>query len=614
VRDAETTFPRVGALLLGRVAKTVTAWELVILVGVSPALLFPGRATPFALATLPLLMACRAVSTGVPIVGTRANPAIACLLPLIAWSLAPSFDLHYSEPKLTGLLLGISLYLSIAAVPPSSRNLLRLQVGLLAVTTAVAGVALLGTSWSSGKAFGPGRQLGLDGLAQALPVLRSSMLRSPLNPDQSGINPNEAAGVLVMLLPVCFAIVGRSSGHTRRGWLGSLALGAASVIVLVLIFAQSRSAWVAVLVVGAFVAAKLWSDRSGTRSRTLHRILLISLVILAAGLLSLGPTRLLQFADEMTSDNGSGLGRVQLWAVALKMLAEHPVFGVGLNTFQFVMDAQYRVFPVGPALRIPHAHNILLQTAIDLGVPGALAFMWLVGACALSARRAWNSALPSELRRLLVTGALGSAGFFIFGLTDAVALGAKGGVFFWVDLGLVALAARGACLRRCESSVVASRPSPGRRLFGSGLVVALLLPMMAAVMVAASGAGTGRLDAAFASFVPRRTPGANWEDALQYVWANARPDDLVLLHGTEADAEMLHAWVGANWASVQLAPANGESLYLPTRNRHYVWLVENVAATSDPMGLGFRFQLDPHRRLSVRIFGDVTVRHYELVP
>jgi O-antigen ligase len=68
---------------------------------------------------------------------------------------------------------------------------------------------------------------------------------------------------------------------------------------------------------------------------------------------------------------GGWTGRWEIWEAALKVLERHPIVGVGVGAFKVVVD---RELPSG----FPHqasAHNAYLNTAVELGVIGALLFV-----------------------------------------------------------------------------------------------------------------------------------------------------------------------------------------------------------------------------------------------
>jgi putative inorganic carbon (HCO3(-)) transporter len=110
---------------------------------------------------------------------------------------------------------------------------------------------------------------------------------------------------------------------------------------------------------------------------------------------------------------------------------------MGLNAFRVVVHEMYPLFLEGPVFDLAHAHNIYLQTALDGGVPALVAYLATIG---LALTMAWQCS--SRARGAEGALALGLFGTLVagqtFGLGDAVALGAKIGLFFWWNLGLIA--------------------------------------------------------------------------------------------------------------------------------------------------------------------------------
>jgi len=108
------------------------------------------------------------------------------------------------------------------------------------------------------------------------------------------------------------------------------------------------------------------------------------------------------------------------------------------------MPLLYPLFTMGPDVDVGHAHNEFLQAALDLGLPGLMAFIALhLGAAAMlwSLWRTVDPAAAPEMaaRRYAALGlGCGLLAHLVYGLTDAVALGAKPGLVFWLLLGLIA--------------------------------------------------------------------------------------------------------------------------------------------------------------------------------
>jgi hypothetical protein len=127
-------------------------------------------------------------------------------------------------------------------------------------------------------------------------------------------------------------------------------------------------------------------------------------------------------------------GRRQVWSAGLAYWRQAPWFGAGLDMFRYHYARDYMSEADRRERRSPaHAHNAMLQIAIDTGLVGLVAYLWLLGvvvARCLGQRRA-----PEALLALLAV--------HLFGGVDAIPLGAKVGLLAWGALGLALAATRG---------------------------------------------------------------------------------------------------------------------------------------------------------------------------
>jgi putative inorganic carbon (HCO3(-)) transporter len=129
--------------------------------------------------------------------------------------------------------------------------------------------------------------------------------------------------------------------------------------------------------------------------------------------------------------------RLEIWTRARYGLEDFPFTGIGLGTFRRLAPLLYPLFLVSPDRDIAHAHNHLLQTGLDLGLPGLITYLalWLLAGAMLW--RSWHRK-QNVWQCALVIGLAGAlVGHFVYGLTDAVALGASPGFIFWLSLGLI---------------------------------------------------------------------------------------------------------------------------------------------------------------------------------
>src|SRR5690606_4655691 len=112
-----------------------------------------------------------------------------------------------------------------------------------------------------------------------------------------------------------------------------------------------------------------------------------------------------------------------------------PYTGVGLNTFPLVMDRFYSGVALGPE---PHAHNLFLQIAVDLGLPGLVAWCGLFGGAGAALVQTYRASADPGVRRMALAAGGGLLAFLVFGIIDTISPGAKPGLALWLVFGLAA--------------------------------------------------------------------------------------------------------------------------------------------------------------------------------
>ena len=129
--------------------------------------------------------------------------------------------------------------------------------------------------------------------------------------------------------------------------------------------------------------------------------------------------------------------RLEIWAKAIDGIQDFAFTGMGMNSFRKVVHVRYPLVTISPDNDIANAHNHILQAALDLGIPGMVVYvaMW-----AAVARMLWmvgrRSGDPLKRRVAMGLGA-GLLAQLVYQTTDAIPLGAKVGIFWWITLGLV---------------------------------------------------------------------------------------------------------------------------------------------------------------------------------
>jgi O-antigen ligase len=114
------------------------------------------------------------------------------------------------------------------------------------------------------------------------------------------------------------------------------------------------------------------------------------------------------------------------------MFFHHPIFGVGVNNFGYLIQ-EYDA-----DLDVNQAHNLFLNIAAERGVLGIVTFMVLIGVAFRALRSAWlkTAEFPS---RFLVAGIAASLlGFFAHSLFDVSYYDYQILLMFWLIVGMAA--------------------------------------------------------------------------------------------------------------------------------------------------------------------------------
>ena len=205
------------------------------------------------------------------------------------------------------------------------------------------------------------------------------------------------------------ALQGRASGNLRQpnhlsslllwsivavAWLGertplrrAMAYIAGALMVFVVVLTGSRTGALGMLLLAA------WGGLDRTLSRPTRRALLLAPVAFAVFWLAV--TGVAHLTHQVFGGEARFLGkegdisasRFAIWSNTLALIAAHPLFGVGFGDFNFAWTLT--PFPDRPIAFFDHTHNLLLQFAVELGLPLALLVCaLLLGALWAAFRRA----------------------------------------------------------------------------------------------------------------------------------------------------------------------------------------------------------------------------------
>jgi len=314
------------------------------------------------------------------------------------------------------LLAGLALVYGMANWAKSSAHVTLMAFGLVWVGLGLALIAPVSVGWFSNvKLFViPARVYSL------FPTLTSNT-----------IHPNMMAGVLVMLLPFPLvlllldlsdslpSVVGTVPGIVARmldrHWFRRLSCGVAILLMLtVLVLTKSRGGWIA----GGVALFLILVHR-----RWRYFLWLIPIVLVGMSVF-IWHGDLPMLLDRISSSGAiSGWEvRVEIWNRALYMIQDFPFTGIGAGTFDTVANVLYPFFLAGSNAQVGHAHNLLLQIAVDLGLPGLIACLsiLIIASCgALDSVQFYRRADNKALETLAWAGIASLTGMLVHGTLDA---------------------------------------------------------------------------------------------------------------------------------------------------------------------------------------------------
>ena len=453
--------------MIGRAIQWISAGELAILLLTSPLFLFFRPSLAPVLLLLPALWVARSRRNG-PIRGhfvprTPVDWPILGLLTMTLISMLVIPDPVSSLDKIVGLIYAIAVFYALVDWGQRQQSGLPVALVVVVLGAGTAILALLGTQWGVKWSL-------MEGIIPHLPQVVSDLPGA-----ESGFNPNTVSGTLILFVPLQLSLLwgvvsDDSMPRTKRGSFGPhqrLALGIALSLVPtvgVALLAQSRAAWAALILglLGLGLCGQATSFRRKpipmdalspqNRRRSFavgktHVAFILIVVVALIVLTVLGPVGVIRWLVQqgwMTgSTEVSWSARVEVWSRGLWAIADFPLTGMGMDTFRRSTQLIYPFFHMPQGQDLGHAHNIFLQVALDLGIPGLISYLALLGGTLAVGCRTYKQPHPggtrqSRLNRLIVLGGIvGLATHAAWSLVDALPLGARTSFLWWTMLALV---------------------------------------------------------------------------------------------------------------------------------------------------------------------------------
>src|SRR6266404_335510 len=174
-------------------------------------------------------------------------------------------------------------------------------------------------------------------------------------------SPNYFTISAVLTLPLAFHLMLGS----RRPWERVFCAGCLVVTVLAVTLGASRGGFLGLVAAFLFV---VWHSRARIRNLVLAGGLVLPLSLL----LPISPLgRLLHPSG---GDKGAEDSRTVLWQAGLRMMAAHPIAGIGLGNFKPLVQG----YEQGDAAENHIAHNSYIEIGAEMGVPALFVFLGIL--------------------------------------------------------------------------------------------------------------------------------------------------------------------------------------------------------------------------------------------
>ncbi|HFQ92988.1 MAG TPA: O-antigen ligase family protein [Anaerolineae bacterium] len=338
-------------------------------------------------------------------------------------------DPDLTLPKTTGLVLGLAAWRFFNRAAQTKWQVYGATAVYILLSFGFVFMGILSANWLNK----------IPALSRFLVLLPIGLIRLPGS--GAGVHPNQLAGTLGFLLPFFLSLLIGWILLRRAKWGIFLWAVLFLVTAVLLLLTQSRTGWLAGL--GSVFAVFVFWGLLLPRQHRLRPFIwgAVTLMLLAGivGIFVIGPERLQSIWDDPGQQTAVGnlgsLGfRQEVWRWSTTAVQDFPFTGTGLGTWRQVVRRFYPL-NVAPDYDIAHAHNLFLQTALDIGLPGLITYLALI---LLAVVMTWQVAKQSDKLRPFAIGFLGVlAALHIFGLTDALALGSKTTLAFWIILGIL---------------------------------------------------------------------------------------------------------------------------------------------------------------------------------
>jgi Lipid A core - O-antigen ligase and related enzymes len=231
-------------------------------------------------------------------------------------------------------------------------------------------------------------------------------------------HPNSYGAFLVLFLFPVFMLVVNTKELKAKIWYGVVGV----ILVVNIIFTQSRNAWLAVAI-GFFILTIYYSKKL---------LIPFVLVVLVLAQIPMVSNRIKAFTD--WDQNSS---RIKHWKTAVLMIKDHPLIGVGNGNYVSYYDDYIKQHPeldYNNESRFT-SHNSYLKEVSELGIVGCIPFFALLVITLINISKYIKRNKEGYMKAFYIGFFASAASFLCMNFVDNILFIPKLVVFFWIFAG-----------------------------------------------------------------------------------------------------------------------------------------------------------------------------------
>ena len=337
-------------------------------------------------------------------------------------------DIWLSLPKVAGLVFGILVFYSLLPLMDEAKRIkwgIYAFLGMGGVFT-LFGVVGIGMRFRNEEYLGSVNAFLFRNIIGIFPRYNWQLPGA-----EEGFNPNGVAGTLTLIFPLflifLYAYLKKRKGYyfgKKRVAFLAILFFVVFIMGLVLFVSQSVGSWIGLVLSMALIYAFIKAKRKS--SMVILTVLSLALAFFLNSLINV------QITDENMARGTlerKSIIRMKFWNIGIDAAGKHPLTGIGMNMLRQSDKITYEQ---------AHAHNHLIHTAAEMGIPGLAAYLALLVGAGVMCVEVWRKGKTGWMRMSVLGLGAGQLAHFIWGMGDTFTLGGKPGIVFWVSLGLIA--------------------------------------------------------------------------------------------------------------------------------------------------------------------------------